>query len=43
MSCPSCKHEIEMKGIPREIAAKLGPLISLKTKCDKIALVNAER
>ena len=43
MSCPSCKHGIEMKEIPREIASELGPLISFKTKCDKIALVNAER
>ena len=43
MSCPSCKHEIEMKELPREIACELGPLISLKQKCEKLALENAEK
>ena len=41
LSCPSCKHEIVMKEVPREIAAVLGPVIALKKKAEKIALENA--
>ena len=30
MSCPSCKQELELKGVSREVAAELGPLKGLK-------------
>ena len=42
MTCPACKQEIEIKGLSRPVAAELGPLLSLKKKVEKIALVNAE-
>ena len=42
LSCPSCKHEIVMKELPREIAAVLGPVIGLKKKAEKLALQNAK-
>ena len=44
MSCPSCKQEIKMsKSTPRPVAKELGPLLSLKKKFEKEALINAER
>mmetsp|Transcript_23783 Transcript_23783/g.29612 ORF Transcript_23783/g.29612 Transcript_23783/m.29612 type:complete len:133 (-) Transcript_23783:1087-1485(-) len=43
MSCPSCKHEIEIKALPHPITDELGPLLGLKKKCESLALVNAEK
>ena len=43
LSCPTCKHEIEIKQLPRELASVLGPVIALKKKAEKLALDNAER
>ena len=31
-----------MKQLPREIASELGPIISLKQKCEKLAIENAD-
>lgn len=43
MSCPSCKQEITFKGLSSPIATELRPLVSLKNKVEKEALVNAEK
>ena len=42
MSCPSCKQEIQMKGLSEPIKAELGPLLGLKKKVEAQALINAE-
>ena len=42
MSCPSCKQEIELKGLSNPIAAELGPLLGLKKIVEEQALVNAK-
>ena len=42
MSCPSCKQEIELKGVTKPIAAELGPLLGLKKVVEKQALANAK-
>ena len=41
MSCPSCKQEIQLKGLSKPIAAVLGPLLSLKKQVEAQALANA--
>ena len=43
MSCPSCKQEIDIMNLSKPIARELGPLLSLKKKVEKEALLNAER
>ena len=43
MSCPSCKKEIEFKGLSKPIAKELRPLRSLKHKVETEALFNAKR
>ena len=42
MSCPSCKQEIQMKGLSEPIKAELGPLLGLKKKVEAQALIHAE-
>ena len=43
MQCPSCKQEIELKkGLSKQIAAELGPLLHLKRTVEREALKNAE-
>lgn len=42
MTCPSCKQELELTGVPREIAAELGPLVGFKKEVERLALKNAE-
>ena len=42
MSCPTCKAEIELKGVSRPIAAELGPLLGLKKAVESQAMVNAK-
>ena len=42
MSCPQCNTDIEIQGVSRPIAAKLGPLIGLRQKVEKEALAQAE-
>ena len=42
MSCPSCKQEIDIRGVSKPIARELGPLIALKKHVEAEALKNAE-
>ena len=42
MSCPSCKQEIELKGVSKPIAQELGPLLGLKKVVEAQALINAK-
>ena len=42
MSCPSCKKEIELKGLSKPIAKELGPLLGLKKVVEAQALLNAK-
>ena len=41
MSCPSCKQEIQLKGLSKPIAAELGPLLNLKKQVESQALAFA--
>ena len=43
MSCPSCKKEIQFRGLSDPIAKELRPLRSLKHKVETEALFNARR
>ena len=43
MSCPSCKSEIEIsEGLSEPIAQELTPLINLRERVEREALLNAE-
>lgn len=42
MQCPSCKQDIQLKGVSAPIAAELGPLLHLKSIVAKEALQKAK-